>query len=70
MEIKQHAAWEISWSKKKLRKKEIMKVFLEWNEKDKTKPLRVKFIALSAYIEKSERPHINDLTVQFKILES
>jgi hypothetical protein len=32
--------------------------------------LRGKFIAMSAYIKRTERPQINDLILQFKILEN
>jgi hypothetical protein len=31
--------------------------------------LRGKFIAMSAYIKKTERPQINDLALQLKLLE-
>jgi hypothetical protein len=56
-----------------------MKTFLEVNENenttyqnqwDKAKAvLRGKFIAMSAYIKKTERSQINDLMVHLKLLE-
>jgi hypothetical protein len=59
--------------------KEEIKRFLEvnenenmtyWNLWDKAKAvLRGKFIAMSAYIKRTERSQINDLILQLKLLE-
>jgi hypothetical protein len=41
-----------------------------WNLWDTAKAvIRGKFIAVSAYSKKSERPHINDLMLHLKLLE-
>ena len=65
------------WVKEEI-KKEI-KAFLELNDNDNTTQqnlwdtlkavLRGKFIALGAYIRKTERAQVNDLTLQLKALE-
>jgi hypothetical protein len=59
--------------------KEENKRFLEVNENENSTyqnpwdtakaVLRGKFIAMSAYIKKSERSQINDLTLHLKLLE-
>jgi hypothetical protein len=59
--------------------KEEIKRFLEANENENTSyqnlwdrakaVLTEKFIAMSAYIKRSERSQINDLTLQLKLLE-
>jgi hypothetical protein len=56
-----------------------IKKFLEFNEneittcqnlRDKAKAvLRGKFIAMSAYVKRTERPQINDLMLHLKLLE-
>jgi hypothetical protein len=59
--------------------KTIKKKFLEVNENENTTyrevwgtanaDLRGKFIAMSAYIKKTERSQINDLMIHLKLLE-
>jgi hypothetical protein len=59
--------------------KEEMKMFLEVNKNENTTyqnlwdtakaVLRGKFITMSAYIKRTERSQINDLTLQLKLLE-
>jgi hypothetical protein len=47
-----------------------MKTLPTWNLCDTAKAiLRRKFIAMSAYIQRTERSQINDLTLQLKLLE-